>query len=349
MKGGVMRILNVYQWATVGGVERVLLNRAWAFKKHGISVRQDVFFYHDSGGLRNFRLFIKYFQLEEYISVVSQIDESAYDYIFSFDTPQVFEFLKNTSKVVVECHSPYDKSRVYLKSLPKDIARVVTPSSAFMDSVVVHEIPDAFKDRLFILPNFHTLNGREPVSPERIWGKTPVCYIGRMDTLKNTKELLEIFASLRKKPGDDHFLLLVGDVRPHYMDVKEAIKKLRIEDRAAYYRPIPFEKVDVLLTKIKQHNGIFISPSMGESFGLSALEAMSNGVPVLLADIECHKPLVESDPVFLYRQGDIGDAISKFEHISRNYDELSASVARLSANYSSTLFIEAWNALFAGL
>jgi len=344
-----MRVLNVYQWATVGGVERVLLNRAWAFKRHGLDVMQDVFFFHDSGGLRNFRKFIKYFQLEKHISVVSEIDEKAYDFIITFDTPEVLTLLKNTSNVIVECHSPYDEARVYLKSLPKDIARIVSPSASFMQSVVVHDITETFKDRLFVLPNFHISEELEPIPPSKIWGKKPVCYIGRMDTLKNTIELLEIFTILRKRPEDDFFLLLVGDVRPHYMDIKETIRKLGIEDRAAYYRPIPFEKVDVLLTKIKQHKGIFVSPSMGESFGLSALEAMSNGVPVLLSDIECHKPLVNGDPDFLYRLGNVSEAVGKVEHISGNYDELSENVARLAANHSSSLFIEAWKQLFAGL
>jgi len=167
-----------------------------------------------------------------------------------------------------------------------------------------------------------------------------------MDSLKNTKEFLAMFSAMRKKSDDDHILLLVGDVRPDYMDLRETVKKLGIEDRVAYYRPIPFEKVDALFRVVKRHEGIFVSPSQGESFGLSALEAMSNGVPVLLSDIECHKALVCGDPGFLYRQGNIGDAVKKIEGLFSCYSSLSGKAMNLAAKHNSDAFIEAWNSNF---
>jgi len=342
-----MKILNLYKWATVGGVERVLLNRARAFKQHGIDVKQDVFFFHDSGGLRNFCKYIEYFQLEGYMTLVQDIDEKAYDLIFMFDTPEAFDYVSDTSRVVVECHSPYKESRIYLKTLPTNITRVVSPSVSFIESVVQNEVPDVFTERLFVLPNFYINSVHMDVPLTKIWGKTPICYVGRMDSLKNTKELLDIFTVIRKELGDDYFLLLAGDVRPHYMDLRETIKKLRIEGRAAYFRPIPFEKVDALLSVVKHHKGIFVSPSLGESFGLSALEAMANGIPVLLSDIECHKPLVDGDPAFLYGAGNIREAVKKVAHISGNYDNLATKAKQLAAKHNSDAFIEAWGKLCA--
>ena len=337
-----MRILSVYKWATVGGVERVILNRAWAFKEHGVKVKQDVFFFQDSGGLQSFIKFINHFHLEDYITVVPEIKEEIYDLIFSFDTPEIFKLVRNTSKIIVECHSPYKESRVYLKSVPKDVAAIVSPSESFMESVLRNEVPGAFTQRLLILPNFHIDNVPANMPRTKIWAKKPICYVGRMDSLKNTKELLDIFTAMRKKLDDDYFLLLVGDVRPHYMDIKDTIKKLRMEDRVAYFQPIPFEKVDVLLTTVKQHKGIFVSPSRGESFGLSALEAMSNEVPALLSDIVCHQALVNNAAEFRYHLGNINEAVKKIEHISCNYDNLSITVKQLAAKHSSASFIEAW-------
>ncbi|MCL2851514.1 MAG: glycosyltransferase [Defluviitaleaceae bacterium] len=343
-----MRVLCVYKYATVGGVERVILNRARAFKEHGLHVKQDVFFFQDSGGLQYFRKFINYFQLEDHIAVVSEIEEKNYDLIFSFDTPEVFEYVRDTSNVIVECHSPYKESRAYLKSIPKNVAKIVSPGEAFMESVIRDEVLSVFGDRLFVLPNFYISNAHTNIPPAKIWAKKPICYVGRMDSLKNTKELLDIFTIMRKKLDDDYFLLLVGDVRPHYMDIKDTIKKLRVEDRVVYFRPIPFEKVDVLFTAVKLHNGIFVSPSRGESFGLSALEAMSNNVPVLLSEIECHKPLINNDPAFRYQPGDIHEAVAKVEYISDNYYDLSVKVSQFAAKHNSAYFIESWRELCAG-
>lgn len=352
-----MRVLNVYKWATVGGVERVILNRAYAFKKHGLDVRQDVFFFHDSGGLSNFQKFIKRNELEDFINVVSEINGALYDLIVTFDTPEIFDAVHNYSKIIVECHSPYKESRVYLKSLPQDIACISSPGEAFLRTVVEKELPSGFKDRTAMLPNFHicdTLkhnshsdNLTSALSQKSIWSKTPICYIGRMDSMKNTKELLEIFSEMKKEFRDEYFLMLIGDVRPHYMDLKEVVKKFHIEDRVAYYRPIPYENVDILLRRVCDHKGLFISPSVGESFGLSALEAMCNGVPVLLSDLECHKVLVAANDGFIYKQGDIHEALLKIKKISDNYNDSSALMQKLASRHSSDAFIEAWNMLIS--
>ena len=345
-----MKILNVYRWATVGGVERVILNRACAFKQHGLDVRQDVFFFHDSGGLPNFCKFIEICKLEQYIGVVTKINEKEYDYIITFDTPEIFSIVKNHSKIIVECHSPYKESRAYLRSLPNDIACLSVPGETFQKTVVMKELPEAFHGKLCVLPNFHIVDKslkNTGVEQAAIWNKKPICYIGRMDAMKNTKELLEIFSSVRNKLGDEYLLMLVGDVRPHYMDLNETAKKAHLEDRLAYFRPIPYEKVDVLLKKIRQHNGIFLSPSQGESFGLSALEAMSNEVPVLLSDIGCHKHLVAEEDAFMYELGNIGQAVQKIADISENYEKFAKKAKQLASVYSSEGFIEAWEGMRA--
>jgi len=342
-----LKILNVYKWATVGGVEKVILNRACAFKKHNADIKQAVLFFHDSGGLNNFKKFIDISRLRQYIEVVTELNERAYDYIITFDTPEVFNMVKKHSKIIVECHSPYRESRSYLKSLPHEIACLLSPSEAFIKTIT-KEIPNGFEKKLHILPNFHIFDKdlhKNENTQNKIWSKRPICYIGRMDATKNTKELLEIFLKLRKEVSDEFFLLLVGDVREHYMDLPETLIKTRLEDRTAYFRPIPYENVDVLLGKIREHKGIFVSPSKGESFGLSALEAMMSGLPVLLSDIDCHRQLVDGENAFLYEPGNIAQAVDKLSDITNNYDYLASKASSLSAGHSSESFFMAWERL----
>ncbi|MCL2391240.1 MAG: glycosyltransferase [Oscillospiraceae bacterium] len=340
---GYERILYVYQWATMGGVERVFLNRARAFKQHGLKIRVDIYFFHDSGGLDNFKQYIKYFGLEDYLSVVRNIDERVYSRIFTFDTPEVFAIVKDTSKVIVECHTPYKKMREYLKSMPVDIAGLVAPGEAFLN-LIIKEVPKSLHNKLFILPNFYFENVA-CVTPSKIWDKTPIFYFGRMDSLKNTKEILEMFRSLKRERGDDYILVLAGTVIKDDLDLAKVAKALAIEDRLTYLPPVPFEKVDELLYTIKAHRGIFISSSTGESFGLSALEAMGSGVPVMLSDIKCHEALVDNDPDFLYESGALDAAVSKIGMIEQNYDEFSGKVKLYSQKFNSANFITSWKAL----
>lgn len=46
-----IRVCFIYPWATFGGVERVLLNRALAFKRHLPEIMVDFYFLRDAGGL----------------------------------------------------------------------------------------------------------------------------------------------------------------------------------------------------------------------------------------------------------------------------------------------------------
>jgi len=341
-----MRILYVYKWATMGGVERVFLNRARVFKQHNIKVVIDVYFLHDSGGLKNFNQYIRHFGLEDYLNVVQGFNEQDYSIIVTFDTHEIFNVLSDFSKVVIECHTPYEEMREYLSSIPKNVAAIVSPSAAFKDAILIKELPSVFHDKLYVLPNF-CLDNNDDNTPYRIWAKIPICYIGRMDSLKNTMELLEIFGRLRMKVNDSYILILAGNIASNYIDLNSVIKQLGIEDRVLYFPPLPFEKVDELLKTIKYHQGIFISPSRGESFGLSVLEAMTNGVPVVLSDIECHSALVGGDRDFLYELGNINEAVAKIEMIKNNYDDSARKAEEFSRRYNCEYFLEQWSMFIA--
>lgn len=51
---GIKRVLSVYKWATMGGVERVLLNRAHAIQEADLNIQYDVFFFMIVVGKRSF-------------------------------------------------------------------------------------------------------------------------------------------------------------------------------------------------------------------------------------------------------------------------------------------------------
>jgi len=353
-KPGELRILYVYKWATMGGCERVFLNRAMAFKQQDFNIGQDVYFFHNSGGLKNFLQYIEHFGLGEYLRVVPQIDENAYDLIFTFDTQEIFDIVSDTSKIIVECHTPYKQMRGYLKSLPKNIAGIASPSQAFMESVLLKEVPEQFHDRLFVLPNFSVKNPDENQEKQQNdqqpkWDEIPICYVGRMDSLKNTKELFKIFAKLNQESDGKYILVLAGNVVAEYMDLEETAKEFGIESQIHYLNSVPFEKVDELLKLIKQHRGTFVSTSLGESFGLSALEAMENEIPVLLTDIPCHKALVEGDNDFLYEAGNIEEAVLKIVSLFDNYEELGQKVNKYSQNFNSSTFVEKWEKMLENI
>jgi glycosyltransferase involved in cell wall biosynthesis len=217
-----------------------------------------------------------------------------------------------------------------------------------LELVVHKEVPEHFKNKLYVLPNFYNDESSSfgVTAVARKWDKKPICYVGRMDSLKNTKELLEIFAKLIEK-HDEYVLVLAGNVMPDYMDLDAQIHSHELIGKVNALGAIPFEDVRGLLACVKMSDGIFVSPSLGESFGLSVLEAMANEVPVVITDIECHKALVNNDDAFIYKQGNIDEAVSKILSIGSgaNYEKAGKQVKAYSENFNIDSFMKSWNDL----
>ena len=66
-----------------------------------------------------------------------------------------------------------------------------------------------------------------------------------------------------------------------YEDILQTPKKLEIEDRVKFLGFIPTSKLKTLLSGA----AAYIQPSLWEGFGISVMEAMATGVPVLVSNV----------------------------------------------------------------
>ncbi|MBI5966099.1 MAG: glycosyltransferase family 4 protein [Chloroflexi bacterium] len=338
-----MDILIIYQFCSFGGVERVVLNRTKTFRKYSQDVRVTIGYLQDLGALSSFQAYIKANDLGGAISAFLINPNSLpaldrYDFVFNIDTPQIFEATRYAGNMVMECHTPYVENRQYLKNLPPNIHSVIVPSHAFK-SLVLGEFPKL--PPVFVLPNpvseeFFSI----PVSKEKkFYTKKPLAYLARLDKLKNFTEATRIFELFKK---DENVMFAVAgrgaedtNLLSEY-EAKELLGKTFLRDR------IDFDDVPAYIRMIKNHGGIFISPSTGESFGLSAAEFISAGVPVLLSDIPPHRELVNEDERFIYQLGDIASANNKIDGIFERWEDDSKTVEGYGRKFDGTSFIQAW-------
>ncbi|GIM45663.1 group 1 glycosyl transferase [Collibacillus ludicampi] len=347
MKMNVNKVLYIYKWATMGGVERVLLNRAHAFQSNELLIRQDVYFLQDGGGLNNFRKYIEKNALMEYIGIIDAINPDAYDVILSIDTPEIFDLVKEHNKIYIECHTSYKNNRTYLKTVPDQIGGILVPSSSFKDTVVT-EVTSILKPKVYLLRNCVPSRLSEQISvlENRFLGKTPIFYMGRMDKHKNTEELIDIFAKALNQLGDRFILVLAGNVMQD-IDLWKLVHSRKIVNRLVYLPPVRFHKVSMLMALIKSNGGIFISTSKGESFGLSAAEAISFNLPVLLSDIPAHRELVNNDDTFLYALGNTDEAVAKLKGILDKYSLAVDRMKEFRKIFSNDSFIKDWKQIFS--
>lgn len=339
-----MKILFVYQVCSFGGVERVILNRAKTFRKYQERIKISVGYLQDFGALQSFQRYIHTHDLDDYLSAfllqgntVPDLDQ--YDFVFNIDTPQLFERELHTNGLFVECHTSIVENRRYLKALPPSVRGILVPSHAFK-AILVSEIQNL--PPVFVLPNpvaedFFSI----PFSgADRIYPAVPLAYLARVDDeLKNfseTARIFELFANEAKVMfavvgrGAENAELL------HDLEAKGMIGKTFLRSQ------IDFDAVPAFVKMIKKHRGMLVSSSKAESFGLSAAEFISAGVPVLLSDIGSHRELVNHDESFLYTLGDIYTAKEKIIQILHRWNEFSTTMEVYGQKFSGDSFMTAW-------
>jgi len=334
-----MRLLYLYKWCTFGGVERVLVNRAFAFKKYGIPIKMGVYFYY-GGVINDFKKYIEKFNLQEYIDLDEKLNFKKYDYIVSIDTPEAFKE-DGLKKLILEYHTPYEDHGSYLREVPREKVRLVLVPSAHFKENLKKRRPD-LADKTLILKNFiieEAFDNSNYHLPE--WSLKPIIWIGRTDKMKNPHFIVRALKKFRNIYGDKIFFCVVGSS----VDEEDFIKFIKKEnqiDRVIFYPNITFERIGAFLKQMRQKEAIFVSASKGESFGMAVAEAIYFGLPVLITDIPPHRDLIKNDETFLFKVDDVDDFVSKLYNIIQNYDECAYKILSLKEYLMPEKFLQDW-------
>lgn len=341
------KICFAYHWATSGGVERVFLNRGEALLKQYPKLEIEVYFNYDCGGGTLIQRYSKSRGLSDRLRVVRQFDPSRYEVVFVVDTPQLLtDYPAVAGKMLMECHTPYAENRTYLKDWEHRLKTLVVPSSGFLP-VVESEFP-GLRGKIKVIRNFvPQLPPLEKSLSLPDWRGPVFLYFARIDELKNFTEFIEGLSAAGRHFSTQPVALVSGQVLPGF-PITDLLEKNRVRGSVAILPPVPFENSHVLMQMLRQKKAVFVSPSKGESFGLSAAEAMTAGLPVILSDIPPHAALVSNRDKFLYRLGDIKGLAAKMAAAVEQYDRMSVECVELAREFSVQAFLSDWERLFMG-
>jgi len=342
-----IKVCFVYPWATFGGCERVFINRALAFKQYLPETTVDFYFMQDAGGLSAFSSALKEYQLNGSASLVDSLDRE-YDLISLVDCPQAIDVCsKKAAPYIVECHTPYEENRKYLFDLPEKCKFIVTPSMSF-SKLVKNEFP-SLADSVVVLRNFVpwdiSLSRANSNIELPAWSRKPILFFARMDKLKDPISLLDAFEVLEKRRKKEFMLLFCGPLSPE-INVHKEISKRKLDGVSVVLPPIPFASAEALMNAVASAGGVFVSPSRGESFGLSAAEAISSVMPVALSDINEHADLVGNHKaLFTYPLGDREALTDRIEYLFDHYADARNAAMQARNAFSAKSFIEDWISL----
>jgi len=143
-------------------------------------------------------------------------------------------------------------------------------------------------------------------------GEAVLLHISNFRPVKNLRALVEVFRRVNERHPSR--LLLVGD-GPERLSVLEMVRALGLQDRVQFLGNQ--EYVEDLLPIAD----VFLLPSLHESFGLTVLEAMAVGVPVVATNVGGTAEVVaEGETGYLRSPHDVDGMVEAVEMIVSDPD-----------------------------
>ncbi|MBI5885815.1 MAG: glycosyltransferase family 4 protein [Deltaproteobacteria bacterium] len=105
-----------------------------------------------------------------------------------------------------------------------------------------------------------------------------ILYVGTHHPRKNLKRLIEAFAMIKPKGVR---LAITGAMEERRLDLYETPERFGVQERVVFTGPVREEDLPALYSGAT----IFVIPSLYEGFGLTPLEAMACGAPVISSNL----------------------------------------------------------------
>jgi glycosyltransferase involved in cell wall biosynthesis len=203
-----------------------------------------------------------------------------------------------SSRLVITRHVLFPLKRIHALML-SNVDHVIAVSDAVARVLRAQHLFPA--DKISVISNGIDVqrfeNARDSFSREEFCsrlgiapGRQLIGTVGELKTLKGQEEFVRAAAIVSGCHGDVDFLIAGQDVSPsarHRAAIQDLIRELEIEDRVHLMAWV--EDIRPLLCSLD----VFVSPSRLESFGLSIVEAMASGAPVIATRTEGAQEIIQ--------------------------------------------------------
>ena len=210
--------------------------------------------------------------------------------------------------IVFTNHSRYDLlAQAYLPLMPDEVSHsllqaympdfceavdfVISPSESMVKILRELEV----KSHIEVIPNGVDLQKFREAKPfpRAQFGFTDqdilLVYAGRIAPEKNLSFLLQSFAGIAKLIPNLYLLIVGGGKKQFEEEVQSLILQLGISNRVHSTGMISYDDIPAYLAMCD----VFVTTSVSETFGMSTVEAMSVGLPIMAIDAAGTSDLVE--------------------------------------------------------
>lgn len=292
-----MKILFVYQCCSLGGCETVLRNRLLGFREHGVEAR--VVLLHDLGGGRLFEGFDEVTFPCSIQRLARIIEQGGFDCIAALDTPQVHPALSQAGfdgTFITEVHSNRMVNMQYLRELGSSPTRLVVTPSRFEAELIEREFPNVRASGIpvRVVPNPVDTRLFRPLQPSVRPAHPWIGWVGRLEPEKNWRHFLAVASALATARDAVGFLLVGGWAASDEVkyELLARVKELSLIDRIRWVSALDYDAMSRFYAVLAASGGCLLATSLFEPFGMSIVEAMASGCPVVATRAGAFRELV---------------------------------------------------------
>ena len=310
----MIRALFVYRYCTMGGVETGLRFRIQTLPNHGIEAH--ALFLRDYGGRPAFAELddCVFFHPSE-AEFSELVRTHNYDLISVIDSFEVFDWLERmefSGRVLVELRSTYEHTLVQLTQLSGRRLDAILVPSRFQAGNIQKYLPKNVRTDVpvHVVPNFVDPLQFRNISSVCQNANKIVCWIGRIDPLKNWREFLAIAEQLSTRDDIEFWMIGgAGSDKEHCDTFRKEVGSSRIATRLRWWPLVANAHMPVLYSLVARSGGVIALTTKCESFGFAALEAMACRCPLVAPRVGALPEIVQHEMNgMLYDLGNVRQA-----------------------------------------
>lgn len=199
--------------------------------------------------------------------------------------------IQNQVKLVTTVHgiAEFDRieKRLFVRTLfakmqilsLKSFHRIIAVSESIKENLIEKKV-----EPQKITTIYHGISVDRPLPPYTMkYRPLRICYVGRLEKVKNISFLIEAL----------HELTDIENIECDVYGTGSELKKLQeLTVRYNLQDHVRFKGYSTDVNQVYRSHDLLVQPSLYESFGLTVIEAMSNGTPVLCAQAGGMKEIV---------------------------------------------------------
>jgi glycosyltransferase involved in cell wall biosynthesis len=348
-----MKVLFLYRYGILGGVCTQLFHRFRHLSKDtGIELHCG--FRSDHGVQEMLSPYATlHFGLNKE-TTVEFLKQNSFDKIIIIDSEEFIEAIREVelkSTVIVEVHTSIERNLEYLSRIQAtDIDSFVTVSQYMIGRIHHHIQPELMEIEIH---RFQNVLDTEVFTQTNISSEGPPvsAWIGKIDDHKDWRAFMEISSIIHKQNPEIEFWIIGGQTCPEsrVLEVFDFAEEMDILRRFRWIDRIENIKMPELYSLVAERGGLSLVTSHCESFGMSVLESLLTGCPIVSSNVGALPEITTPDVYFqLYELHNYATAAALCLEVISNPALIKSSLSELRHSlvdeYSSkSRSIEYWN------